>query len=147
MFVGARDSSEGLAVWLMYGPHNSDADYEAYVETIGQMRIEASRHPRPAAIMMIDPGNPVPDARWRRRIAEASADIPNTALFALVSESRVVQSVVTAVNWIRPPRYEHSVHTTFEQARSWVEDKRGESLPGLLMLLAETRADARAKSP
>lgn len=129
-------------MWLMHGDHNSDADYEAYIETIQQMHREAAGHRMAAAIMVIDPGNPVPDACWRRRIAEASADIPASALFALVSPSRVVQSVVTAVNWMRPPNYTHSVHTTFAQARSWVEDERGESLPELLTLLAEARAGA-----
>jgi hypothetical protein len=147
VFTSAFDLPYGVVVWLFSGTTNGDDDFERYIEEIKTLDSRSAGRENPAAILVVDKGNPVPDARWRRRIAEESAVlVSRKPLFAVVSDSRVVRGVVTAINWIRPPPYEWSVHERFEDAVRWVEGKKGLSLPVCVQLLAQARADAAART-
>lgn len=118
--------ASGNAVWLFSGLVNTDADYAAYVDAVrGTLQRCVGRTDLPASILVVDAGNPVPNAAWRKRIAEASAMAPCRMLFAVVSSSVLVRGAITAVNWIRPPPYEASVHDEVESAVRWIEEKRG----------------------
>ena len=111
-----------------------------YVQAIEELRTQGTRFFAPAGILVIDPGNPAPNAAWRRRIADASAALPDTSLFALVTRAVSARGALTAIHWMRPPRYEFTTHETFASAVRWVELKRGAEQPILLRLLVRARA-------
>src|SRR5579871_5828259 len=147
MFSMGYDVAFGLAAFLFSGKTNSDADYQAYIEAIEMLKEWHEDWAKGAigvvcGLLVVDAGNPVPDAKWRRRIADASADIKPPALFGLVSESRLVRGTVTAINWIRPPAYTIGIHSTFEDAVAWAERERGTKLPLFHDLLKEARSRA-----
>jgi hypothetical protein len=144
VFVEASDTDAGLAVWLFTGASNSDADYAAYVDAITRQRArlaESAHVDRPAALQVVDEGNPIPGPHWRKAIAEASHHIDPRALFGLVTTSTVVRGVVVAINWMRPPPYTVGVHATFDDGVRWVETHRGPT-PQMHALLAQARARA-----
>src|SRR5258708_38160222 len=96
----------------------------------------------PAAILMADPDNPLPNAGWRRKIAEASTTLKSRPVFVMVSTSLVARGVVTAINWLRPPPYEHAVYRAFDEAGEWVARPRGRAPRPP----AKPRAEARTAS-
>lgn len=144
MLVIKDDVARAAVVWLFTGPSNSDDDFERYVESIQRMQQIVRGRDAPAGILVTDPGNPPPDARWRRQIAEASRDVDPNVLFALVSTSRIVRGVVTAINWIRPPTYHVDTFSTFAQATAWIEEHGGAAPHVFEGLLAEARAEVEA---
>ncbi len=68
VFTEASDPREGLAVWIFSGPTNTDGDYEASIGCIRRLdaMIALQNLERPAALQIVDDGNPVPGPRWRR---------------------------------------------------------------------------------
>jgi len=147
VFVSTFDLVHAIGVWLFTGPTNTDDDYRRYIEEIHRLDPKGAGRDAPAAILIVDKGNPIPDARWRREIAEASATLKTeNGLFVVVSDSRLVRGAVTAINWIRPPPYEWSVHDDLNEAIRWVESKRGRPLPVIAELVAQARAEAAARS-
>lgn len=145
VFSEAADVRLGLAVWVFSGPTNTDADFEAYLASIARLDLAmlGAGVKHPAVIQVVDEGNQIPNSHWRRRIAEATRVLHCRPLFALVTTSTLVRGVATAINWIRPPRYEVVAWATFDQAVSWVERRRGHSAR-LHALLAEARASPGA---
>jgi hypothetical protein len=144
VFTQAFDLDSRAAVWLFSGASNQDADFEAYIRSIRELAVRTRGAAQPAVVMLVDAENPAPSAVWRRRIAEASGDIGEGALFALVSERALIRGIVVAINWLRPPRYEPSAHASFDEGVRWVEARRGESLAPLFdRLLREARRATR----
>lgn len=147
MFSSAFDAVSGNALWLFSGSTNTDADYQAYVDSIHQtLQACGPRQDLPAAILLVDAGNPVPNAAWRKRIADASAAVPCPMLFAVVSDSILVRGAITAVNWIRPPPYEIAVHEKLDGAVRWIEEKRGKKTTMFQRLHDEARRGAPSPS-
>lgn len=128
MYGSRIDPQRGLLVGLFSGSNNDDEDYRRYVTSI----LDADRQTRPEtaklAVLMVDRANPPPNAQWRRRIAEATASIRTEgALFVLCAESPVIRGVLTAINWIRPPKYEVRIVGTLD-ALLVVVRERGPSM-------------------
>jgi hypothetical protein len=139
---GAFDLPEAICVWVSTGPVNTDADFERYLAAIKSFDAACRGRRLPAGILVIDPGNPPPNATWRRRIAEETKDLVSNPLFAMVTTSILQRGAITAINWIRPPPYEISVFETFEAALRWVEERRGAKVTVGARLLAEARTAA-----
>ena len=142
----ATDLPEALCVWVFTGPHNSDADFEQYLASIRRLDEACRGRELPAGILVADPGNPPPNATWRRRIADETRSLATRPLFAMVTTSLVLRGVVTAINWIRPPPYEFATFERFDDALAWVEARRGRKLAIGQRLLAEARASVGAAS-
>jgi len=142
VLVYRNDVARAAAVWLFTGASNSDDDFQRYVDSVVQLDRMARGREAPAGILVADPGNPPPDARWRRRIAEASRDIEPNAIFAVVSGSAFVRGVVTAINWIRPPTYHVSTFARFDDAAAWVRELGGPPPHVFDGLLKEAREGA-----
>ena len=142
MFVYSIDPRRGLIVWLFAGKTNSDDDYGRYIASFA-IADDASRlGPQPGVgIIVVDADSPVPNAAWRRRIAESSMSLKSSPLVVLASASALVRGVATAINWIRPPPYEFFATSTFEAAVAIAQKRRGEPLTGLHVLLDEARAE------
>lgn len=124
MLTLATDEASSVAVWLFTGPHNSDEDYDRYVASLVDLRRVAAARGGGVGLLFVERANPVPNARWRRRIAEASESYPPNCLFAVVAESVVVRGTVTAINWLRPPTYDLTVVGTIPEALAWVGARR-----------------------
>lgn len=146
MFTSAYDLAHGAAVWLLSGDHNTDEDYESYLRSVHRLLDKVQGRDKPAAILVVDAGNPPPSATWRKRIAEETEGIGEGALYAIVSPSRVVRSTVTAINWFRPAPYEVKTFAHFEDAVAWIEERRGQRVPAFRQLLAEARDKAEQRS-
>lgn len=140
----AIDEDASVAVWLMTGRHNSDEDYERYVASLVDLRARARRKGGGTGLFYADRDNPVPNAAWRKKMAEASKDYPPNCLYAMVSESVVVRGVVTAINWLRPPTYDFVAVATMEEALAWLRERRDDAtMSALEHCLARARAAAR----
>lgn len=137
MFRLAFDRPTVVAVGIFSGSENSDADFQAYVDSFASLDEVAKqqREARGVYVLVVDPENPQPDARWRKRIAYASADIGSNPLASVVTGSALIRGVVTAINWIRPPPFDIRCHENLEAAAAWVRSKRGDDILGILRRL------------
>ena len=71
----AFDRVVSAVVWLFSGKHNSDDDYAAYVDSIERLTGRAPAGVRSVGVLVVERGNAIPNAKWRRKIAEASKDV------------------------------------------------------------------------
>jgi hypothetical protein len=146
MFSFAVDRAHGNCIWLFSGESNSDDDFARYVATFTLVDAVALQHELPAGILVVDRGNPMPNAVWRKRMAEASSSLKSRPLVAFASESPLVRGVVTAINWLRPAPFEFTVTSTFDDAVRWIEQKRQFPCKVFFPMMAELRAEADAAS-
>ena len=135
-----------LMVWLFYGRHNSDEDFERYIESF-QRNPGANALLRPAALLYVERDNPMPNAHWRKRIAESSRELGTGArpLVVFASPSPLVRGIVTAINWLRPPPFDHFMCATIEEGVSWLDEHRRGIKPALLEMMDECRREAGDK--
>ena len=106
--------------------------------------------PRLALLIVIDPGHPLPDSVWRRRVAEATSNAHFKPYFAVVTDNQLARGMLTALSWLRPQRFEAHVGPSEERAVAWLESKRGEQLPEVRLLLERVmrkEPDRRAAPP
>jgi hypothetical protein len=143
VFLHAFDLVEATAVFVFTGPANTDRDYERYLEVIRMLDARVAGRDA-ALVQIVDSGSPIPNASWRRRIAEQTKTFRCRPTFALVSDSALVRGAQVAINWIRPPPFPMSVVATFEQAVSWSEARRGRPIPVLASLLRAARVGGAA---
>lgn len=143
MFSVSYDKTAALVVSSFSGPTNSDADYAAYCANIEELKEEAPDLLR-IAVLTISSDNPIPNASWRKRIADASADVGANTLFILVSDRPVVRGILTAINWVRPPSYQWSIEKSFDDAIDLVAKHRPDAIARLLELHGDCQARALA---
>ncbi len=126
MFRLSFDRQNLIAVGVFSGGENTDADFQAYIDSFAQLDTIAftNRHERAVYALIVDPDNPRPDAMWRKRIADGSANIRSNPLVSLITKSAAIRSVVTAVNWFRPPTYSIKCHDSIEAAAAWIGAQR-----------------------
>ena len=142
---GARlDAARGVMVGLFSGPSNGDDDYQHYVDSL----LDADRTARPnvaqIVVLVVDRENPAPSAQWRKKIADATARVQSAdVLFVLCAESPLIRGVVTAINWIRPPKYDVEVVSTPDAMLAAVAERRAPAEDVARRLLAELRVASR----
>jgi hypothetical protein len=144
MFRLAFDHPSLIAVGIFFGPENTDADFQAYIDSFDRLdRIGfEEQHERPVYALIVDPENPRPNAMWRKRIADASAHLRCNPLVSLITKSAAIRSVVTAINWFRPPPYIIKCHESLEAAAAWAGAHRSDDVLGIMRRLersVETR--------
>jgi len=138
----AISPERGAIVWYFSGKENSDDDYARYVASFAEADALGAKHPKPVGLLYVDANNPLPNAAWRKRMAEASTRLRSKPVLAFCSQSPLVRGIVTAVNWLRPPPYEFNTVSTFEEGLAWLETRRGESLPILGVLFDQCKREA-----
>jgi hypothetical protein len=102
-----------------------------------------------AFILDLAPGVEPPDAYWRRRFAEQRKGLEAPGVFiSIVTTSRVLRGVLTAMNWISPegPHVKSVHHATWEEAAVWVERMQGTSVVAIRSMFARLPATAQAKT-
>lgn len=133
----------GAVVWYFSGKENADDDYARYVASFAEADALGAKHASPVGLLYVEPDNPLPNAAWRSRMAEASKRLRSRPALVFASSSPLVRGIVTAVNWLRPPPYEFTTVSTFEEGVAWLEEKRGgEPLPILGVLFRECQREA-----
>ncbi|MEQ8459201.1 MAG: hypothetical protein RLO52_20560 [Sandaracinaceae bacterium] len=139
MFRGASDPVRELAVCVFSGDENTEDDYARYVDWLSQLLGRYATAEKPVMVQVVDRGNPVPNAKWRGRIADAARQVPPSALYILVSDSTIVRGTARAIGWLAPRDYEMTVCASFDEAVSTAEAWRGAPLPSLVALHEEAR--------
>lgn len=143
VFRYAFEPVTGTAVFLFAGRHNDAADFEQYLAAIDVLDEKAGGRADALVVTVVDPGNPPPDAMWRKRIAERSRTLRTSATSILVSTSPLVRGVVTVLDWLAPKRFREQVTVaTFEEALAWVTRRNLGREVVLQRLLDEARRDA-----
>lgn len=146
MFSAAVDEEAFLVVHRFSGPDNADADYEAYCTSIIDLNRMASGSLMRVAILCVDADNPIPNASWRKKIADASANVDPNTLFVLVSDRTVVRGILTALNWLRPPTFHWSITKSFDEALEVVANHRLDAAERLRELRDDCDAQARRRA-
>jgi hypothetical protein len=140
------DLVRAAGLWLFSGPSNTDEDYERYLRSIRE-RDESMRGRETIAMVVLDRDNPPPNARWRKRIAESTRTMVSRPVAAFVVPSMAQRAVITAVNWLRPPPYEFTVHATFDEMVEHLRLRRPDVPTRIYReLLADARMEAARQS-
>jgi len=146
MFDYAVSKTASLYVGLYRG-HSTDEDYELCLTSMFDFEKGQRSHPDGiAAVLVNDPDVPPVPASWRKRMAKFNESVEaRTYLLSIVTPSPIIRGILTAINWISPPKRGHHnvAHETFEQAYDWVEKQRGKPQPELRELYRSVRAAAR----
>lgn len=145
MFTFAYDLMEAAVVLLFSGATNDDADYERYIAAFQKLDRQATGREAPIAFVIIDAGNALPNAVWRKRIADASIALTSRPLLIVVSTSALARGVVRAIHWIHPMPFKTLTASDYPEAMAIAEAHRGRPLRGLVALEAEARDAAAAR--
>jgi hypothetical protein len=147
MFFSALDVDAGCAVFLQLAGGDLEADFESLLQAIARADEALWPHPSPIALQIVEADVPVPDARWRRRLAEATTTLQSVhGAYVLVTHSTAVRGAITAINWLRPPPCAYSIHASIAEAVGWAEARRGDRIPALLDLEARLRRASMRRS-
>jgi hypothetical protein len=131
MIAHRENHSLQVVCWYFYGDTNSDGDFQQYIDTFAMVRPETPV--RPCALLYVEPNNPMPNATWRRKMAEASKDFASRPFVVFASPSTIVRTIVTGVNWLRPPEYDFQICSTFAEGLEWLDEQR----PGVRVILSD----------
>jgi hypothetical protein len=147
MFGFAMDKPQGLYVGVYSGSEVPDGDYERCLASMQELDVAGvGLQQGILAVLVTDPDCPRVPPAWRKRMAEFNNDVKSRLYcLALVTTSPLIRGVLTAINWLSPPKAGHQLvaQATFEQARRWSETVRGVPLPRLNDLLSEARRRSR----
>jgi hypothetical protein len=141
MFSMSSDQTAALVVHYFSGPENSDADYESYCASVAELS-KPSFDLR-IGVLAFDAHNPMPNASWRKRIADASADMDPNTMFILVSERPIVRCIMTAINWVRPCTFQWSIVKCFDEALDSVAELRPNAVAGIRRLHDDCRRQSQ----
>lgn len=138
VYFYADDPAFAVSV-VVHRSASSDADHARYVDRFQDFDARSREHKAPVFILLAEAGSEPPDAKWRKRIADASRNVNENSLVVFVSESTLIRGIVTAINWIRPPHYATTVVGSIHEAIEWVEKRR----PGVRMIVQRLYVEAR----
>lgn len=146
MFASGYDSEALTLVVIHGGASSQDIDFELAVKAIDVLADDTCAAGGVARLMMVVEVDDRPDARWRRRLAEAEKRIP-AMYFSFVSSSAIARGVVTAIHWLSPnrPGVVRATHASIAESLRWFEQNGEGSAARLQPLLAHAR-DALAQA-
>lgn len=146
MYTSVHNRALGVMVGVLGPEFHEDDDNQRLLDSIWKQQNEALNPGRGGAlILIVDPDYPNPSSRWRRKFAEAREDLRfSKFFFALVTPAPHLRGVLTAINWMSPNsgRFESSGFGSIDQAVQWVENKLGQKMPILPLLMEEAHAKA-----
>jgi hypothetical protein len=143
MYQYRIDVEHGLLVGLFSGATNSEDDYQRYVDSILEASEKKLTVSGGIAMLVVERGNPIPNAAWRKRIADASGDLgTKDVLFILCSGDPLMRGVATAINWIRPPKYELKVVASLPDLVEVVRQRRPSAAPRVDEIIRELQLRA-----
>ncbi|MFO0669557.1 MAG: hypothetical protein U0235_08025 [Polyangiaceae bacterium] len=142
MFGYAFDIVEASAVFVFAGERAEDSDFERYIAAFQSLDAKAVGRDSPIAVIMTGGDHLLPNAIWRKRIAQAASKLRSNPLMIVVSASMLARGIVQAIQWINPLPFDAAAARSFEEAVAVGEKRRRKPLPELRKLLAEAEANA-----
>jgi hypothetical protein len=145
--LGVALDEEALVAVLVVAPPSAADEWVAYVESIRGLAQRAKKMPktiRPVVLQVMHEGVSMPTPRDRKMMAELRAEIPRTAVNAVVSASTALRLMATALDWIRKPHYASGWYPDVPSAVAFIEATMGHPVPELQPLLVDATAKARA---
>jgi len=121
--------------------------FQRYVDSFTKVVVDDML--RPAALVYVERNNPMPNAHWRKQIAEASSELAFRARprVAFAGPSPLVRGIITAINWLRPPPYDFEVFSTFDAGVSWLDEQRRGIKPALVEMMDACTTEAGTTRP
>ena len=120
----SRYDPESATILFYFEGAVADADWDRHVGELRSFWREASIRPKPIATMILVEGDAArPSPKIRAAIADATA--PYTGYAACVTKSVIIRGVVTALNWLRPPKHTVQTFEDTEAAFRWLDERRG----------------------
>lgn len=125
MYQSVLDVEHALLIGLFSGSTNVDADYQRYIDSIVEADRQKLAKPGGIAVLVVERGNPIPSAQWRKRIADATGDLATkNVLFILCSGDPLMRGVAIAINWLRPPKYELAITSSITEMLDVIRARR-----------------------
>jgi hypothetical protein len=147
MYRSAADYSSACLVGVHSGVRSDAADFQASVDSFSALN-EHGMGPLGFIMLVVDEGDHIPPAPFRRQFAELrKRGRPHRLAF--ISQSAIARGVITAIDWLQPPRADQQVKawTTVSEGVEWLELEHGAPLSALMALYASARrAGAGARS-
>lgn len=154
VFSHAFDIVEAAAVFLFTGDSHDDSDFERYIATFTMLDKRATGRESPIGMVIPEGDHLLPNAIWRRRIAEAARNLKSNPLMVVVTPSSVARGIVQAVQWIHPLPFDAATARDLNEAILVAERHRGRPAPFFRDLYQEAKRAAlrpsgtiRASSP
>lgn len=142
MYHSELDERRRLLVCRLIASSNDELDFQTHLDRmLAACRATAGSHQRVAILAIFDRHHGLPSAATRRRIAEVTSLPEFRPHLAIVTENAMVRGVLTALSWLRRPRYESKLVATPEEAIAWLEMMRGEALPELFEMVRNAQND------
>jgi hypothetical protein len=105
------------------------AENEKLVAAVAELDRDGHADKQAVAFLLdLAPSVEAPDAYWRRRFAEQrKASVAPRVFNAIITTSRLLRGVLTAMNWISPeaPHVKSVHHATWDEAAAWIELVQG----------------------
>jgi hypothetical protein len=144
MYTSGYCAKSAMLVLLFSGKEASDDDYERMIEAWKRLYRDAEGR-TPIGIVVVEPGQPAPNASWRRRIAAVQKERQGPRRVGVVTSNPLIRAVITAVEWMTPPgpHQQTLAFATFEDAVRAFEAMEGRRLDRLRALHHEAQQAAR----
>lgn len=137
------DASHALAVMLL-APPATETDIDDYVACLKVLDGVGVNRKTAALVLVLEEDYPLPGATARKRGVDARKDMKSRPVVAVVTSNPLLRAALAAARWISPPPFEQRVVTTFDEAVSFIESRRGPTLGILQRLHDVARAELRA---
>lgn len=137
------DPDRLIDLMIHEGPPLTEADLSA-IEAACKKTGSAGASRFAVSLVLVESDHS-PDARQRKRIAEAMKGIPR-CYEVLVTKSAAVRAVTTAIRWLVPgdPNRVQSTHASYREALAYLVEKTGQ--PAVVFDTLHTRLRARMKA-
>lgn len=140
MYHHLMNDEHGLLVGRFAGTTNSDDDFERYIASTIEGERRSATLGLAIGVLIVERGNPMPNAAWRRRIADETGKTPmKAAMFILCTEDPLIRGVLTAINWIRRPKYETHIVATVADAAALIRARVPAAEPAFLQMASSLR--------
>ncbi len=141
MYFSKYQAETNLLVSRIVAGGDEAEDLQLHLERMVDATRETARGgPKAAVLVIFDKGHEVPTPLLRKRIAEITGRRDFVLHLAIVTESRLLRGVLTALSWLRRAHFDTTVEPTAHKAIRWLEEMRGEPLPGLMPMLSAVNA-------
>lgn len=124
-----------------------DRGWTEYAETLESLNRDAPTGTvRCVLVQSIHPDVDMPSPVLRRRLGVIRSQIAASVINVVVTESRVIRAMQTALDWLQKPAYDSSTHADITSAIAHVERVLGRSEPDLWRHWEEAHANLSAKT-
>ncbi|UJR79131.1 hypothetical protein [Sandaracinus amylolyticus] len=146
MYVHAHDPVRGLAVW--YFGEMSDEDWAQHFAHLDELATWSRTIGKRAACVVILGRFELPDAKRRAALAERTEQPGYDPYVAFVAPNAAALGALTVMRWLqKKPQYESGFVSSPDEARAWLEQRRGERLAALGRMLDDVLARAGHAAP